>query len=212
MYTLFWSANTGAFAPQAMLEEAGAAYELIPINLEHQENQQPEYLQINPLGQVPTLILPEGLVLTESVAMVLHLGDQFPETQLVPPIGDPRRALVYRWLLFQVCNIYETDLRVEHPDRYTSDPNSSPQVKSAAQAQLQRAWQILDRALDPGPFFLQDHYSALEIYLVMLAHWRGDVDQLLDNYPRIKHLCEQVRERPAIQKIWDQHFGHPIGQ
>ncbi len=206
MYALYWAANTGAFAPQVILEEAGAAYEIISIDLDQEEHRQPGFLEINPLGQVPTLILPEGLILTESLAITLHLGDQFPETGLLPPIGDLRRAQVYRWLSFLVCNVYETDLRAEHTDRYTTDPEGMMGVKAAAQAQLNKTWQIVERALDPGPFFLQDHYSVADVYLLMLVSWRPDVDQLLGNYPRIKRLYELVRDRPAIQRIWDQHY------
>lgn len=207
MYTLYWASHTGAFAPQALLEEAGAEYEIIPIDLKQQEHWQPAYLEINPLGQVPTLILPEGVILTETLAMVLHLGDRFPQTGLVPEIGDPMRAQVYRWLAFLLCNLYETDLRAEYSDRYTSDPAGIPGVKAAAQAQMQRSWTILERALEPGPFFLQDRCSAVDLYLLMLATWWLKGESQWAEYPRTQRLCERVRERPAIQRIWAQNYG-----
>src|SRR5690349_20331026 len=56
-------------------------------------------LALNPLGQVPTLITPDGAVMTESAAVVLHLDELAPEAKLLPRPGDPLRRDALRWLV-----------------------------------------------------------------------------------------------------------------
>ena len=112
MYTLHWSPETGSFAPHAALEEAGAEYRLVEVDLQGGAHHSEEFLALNPRAQVPVLTLPDGTVLTESAAMMLHIADCHPEAGLFPPVGSVARARAYRWLLFGVLNLYETDCRI----------------------------------------------------------------------------------------------------
>ena len=205
MYKLYWAPNTGAFAPQVMLEEIGLDYERVPISMAAGEHRQPDYLALNPMGQIPVLILPDGAVMSESAAIVIHLAESHPEFGLIPPIGDPRRPTVLRWLLFLACDLYETDLRYYYPDRYTED--AAPDgVKAAAAARLNRLWAMLEAALDPGPYLLGADYSVVDAYILMQANWHPDPDRLFADCPRVRQLCDLVRARPAVARIWDQHF------
>ncbi len=70
MYKLFWSKSAGSMTPEVLLEEIGAAYEKVLVDLEKEENRGAEFLAVNPLGQIPALILPDGTLMTESAAMV----------------------------------------------------------------------------------------------------------------------------------------------
>ena len=77
MFRLYWRPGSAAMAPHAALAELGLEYELVEIERDKAQSS-PEYLALNPLGVVPTLV--DGdLVLTESVAILLHLADRFPE-------------------------------------------------------------------------------------------------------------------------------------
>ncbi len=75
MYKLYWARASGAMVPQALFEEIGAKYEKIVIDLDQEENRTPEFLAVNPMGQIPVLVLPDGTLMTESAAMVLHIAD-----------------------------------------------------------------------------------------------------------------------------------------
>ncbi|MBO0661441.1 glutathione S-transferase family protein [Jiella sp. MQZ9-1] len=99
-YKLYFKPQTRAFVARWMLEEVQADYELAAIDLEAGENRAPAFLAINPMGKVPTLILPDGTVMTESAAILAHLADCFPEASLAPEIGTSARAIYYRWLFF----------------------------------------------------------------------------------------------------------------
>ena len=81
-----------------MLEEIGVPYELRVIEF-GEAMKTPEYLALNPMGKVPTLVH-EGAVVTEVVAICAYLAERFPDAALAPPLGSPARAAWLRWLFF----------------------------------------------------------------------------------------------------------------
>ena len=129
MYTLYWAQETGALAPQILLEEVGADYQRVVLDLGKGEETKPEFLAINPRGQIPALALPDGLLLTESAAIMLQIADNHPDSRLLPPPGSAERAQVYRWLFYAVANIYEADLRLYYSERFTTDASCADSVK-----------------------------------------------------------------------------------
>jgi glutathione S-transferase len=191
--------------PQALFEEIGAKYEKIVIDLDQEENRTPEFLAVNPMGQIPVLVLPDGTLMTESAAMVLHIVDRHPEAKLAPPAGSPESARFQRWLLFMAASLYTTCLRAYYTDRFTTDPGDVEGIRAAAAADLDRYFAILNEALDPGPYLLGKTFSAVDIYLWMLADWHPDAEQMLEENSRIKQLVELVQTRPAIARIWPEH-------
>ncbi len=75
-------------------------------------------LALNPLGQVPTLVLPNDEVMTESAAIILLLHDRAPHAELAPPGGSPLLPRFLRWLLFINAEIYPTCTYADHPQRW----------------------------------------------------------------------------------------------
>src|SRR5476649_2504409 len=65
-------------------------------------------LAVNPLGQVPVLVLPDGTVVTESLAMLHYIDGLAPGAKLIPAQGDPLRPVFYRWAAFLVAAVYPT--------------------------------------------------------------------------------------------------------
>jgi len=205
VYKLYWAKMSGAMVPQALFEEIGADYEKIVIDLEEEENRKAEYLAVNPMGQIPALVLPDGTLMTESAAMLLHIVDCHPEAKLAPPAGSPERAHFLRWLLFMASNLYNTDIRLYYSERFTTDASGLEAVKASALSDMNRYFGILNDALAPGPYLLGEHFSAVDIYLWMLTTWHPDPSQMLERNPRIGQLVERVLARPAIARIWPEH-------
>ncbi len=207
MYKLYWSKMSGAMAPQALFEEMGASYQKIVIDLEEEENLGGDFLAVNPMGQIPALVLPDGTLMTESAAMVLHIVDRHPEAKLAPPAGSPESARFLQWLLFMASTLYSADLRTYYADRFTTDADGVEGVKASAMADMDRYFAILNDALNPGPYLLGESFSAVDIYLWMLAAWHPDPEPMLERNPRVKRLVEGVQARPAIARIWPEHEG-----
>ena len=98
--TLYHAPQTRGTGVLTLLEELGIPYEMKVLNFKAGENQQPEFLAINPLGKFPTLVH-NGTVVTEQVACYLYLADLFPEKGLAPAFNDPKRGAYLRWMAYQ---------------------------------------------------------------------------------------------------------------
>jgi glutathione S-transferase len=199
VYRLYWSPGTGALAPQAVLEEVGAPYERIVVLTDKLEHLRPEFLAINPQGRIPVLVLPDGSVMTESAAMVLHLCDCHPAAGLLPAPGTAERAQAYRWLLFLATSVYAADLRWYHADRYTSAPGGIEGVREAALAEMGRLFDLLEAELADRPWLLWSGFSAVDIYLLMLVSW----------HPRRPRAAEPLSESRPPRGPGERAAGAP---
>lgn len=205
MYRLYWAAGTGAIAPEVMLEEAGAPFERVVIDLVAGEHRQPDYLAINPVGEVPALVLPDGTVVTESAAMVLLLGERHPEPGFVPSPEDPERPRFLRWLLYMATTIYPTLARMNHPERFAAPPCETEPDRSAVIQRLDAEFGVVDEAIAGDPWFLARGYGALDLYLTMLADWHPEKDRLLKRKPGLAALVHGVEANPVFARVMGRH-------
>jgi len=201
MYKLFWAKSMGSMTSEVLFEEIGVEYEKVAIDVENEENRTAEFLAVNPMGQLPALVLPDGTVLTESAAMLLHITDRHPEAKLAPPAGSPESARFQRWLIFMAVTIYTADQRLFYADRFTTDATGIDGIVASARADMDRYFSILNDALDPGPYLLGETFSAVDVYLWMLAKWHPDEKQLFADSPRVAKLVNLVEARPAVAKV-----------
>lgn len=202
MYRLYGSAGSGSVSVEAALAEAGAPYDVIAVDTGEGRHLTEAFRAINPRQQVPALQLPDGSVMTEGSAMMLHLADAFPAARLAPAPGSPARAQHDRWLIFMAVNIYEGELRKAYSDRYGSDAAS---IKACGETYVERHYAILEEAIK-GPFLLGGDFTMADIYLWMLASWM-DQAWLAANCPKVAALAAAVGARPLIAPIHAAHFG-----
>lgn len=209
MYELHWAPDTGAFVIHAALEQArdrvGADYRRVVVDMGAGGHKEPAYLALNPLGQVPTLVLPDGQVVTESAAMVIHLAEAFPEAGLLPAAGHVDRPKALRWLLFLAMNIYGDNLRYNAPGRFTDEPAGAAAVRRSAAARLERFWQLVDAALEPGPFLLGETCSAVDLYCAMMTDWALAREQVFGRAPRVARAFELVCAQPVVARIAEEN-------
>jgi glutathione S-transferase len=199
MHVLHTSPRTGGLAVQAVLEAAGAHYRLAEVDCEAGQHRSAEFLKLNPLGQVPVLELPDGLVMTETAAMVIHLADSLAPGRLAPHGAAPERPVYLRWLVFMAVNLYTANLRAYYPDRYTPDPAGAQGVKQSALDHLNLQFAIVDQAIGANRFLVANVFSAADPYLVMLVHWHPESQALLARHANLARLCDTVREVPAVK-------------
>jgi glutathione S-transferase len=206
IHVLHSERQSGGFAVQAVLEAAGAAYRIVEVA--ERGPRTAAFLKLNPMGQVPVLELPDGTVMTESAAIVIHLADALAPGRLAPDPLSPARPAYLRWLLFMAVNLYTADLRLYYPARYTADPEGADAVKQAALAHMDAQFAILDRAIGEKRFLLSDEFSAADPYLLMLSHWHPEPPTLFARHPGIARVCDAVRQVPAVaaanafHRIW----------
>lgn len=193
-------------AIEAAFSEAGVDYDFVSINRKTGENLTEAFRKINPRQQLPALMLPDGSIMTEGAAMLLHIGDAFPAASLVPKPGTSARAQHDRWLLFFAVNLYEGELRQLWPENYTTDSAGATGVRAAADAYVERHFQIYNDNLGAGPYLFNDHFTMIDIYVWMLAQWMEQA-WLEKHCPKVKTLVDTVMTRTHVSPIQKAHFG-----
>jgi glutathione S-transferase len=197
MYVLHTERNSGGFPVQALLEMVGAPYRLAEVA---ERGPRPAaFLKLNPMGQVPVVELPDGTVMTESAAIIIHLADTLAPGKLAPEPASPERPHFLRWLVFMAVNLYTADLRLYYPGRYTADSSGAPGVKEAALAHMEAQFAIVDQAIGANRFLLSDAFSAADPYILMLAHWHPEPQAIFARHPNLARVCDATREVPAVK-------------
>jgi glutathione S-transferase len=182
--------------------ECGAVFETIEV-LRNPDGTAPKnYELINPRAEVPTLVLPDNSIMTESAAMMIYLADLFPAAGLAPSVTSPARARYLRWMLYFATAVYGADLRMYYPARHSTDSSHADGIKAKAMADMGRDFDIFAEALGEGPFILGATLSAADIYAAMLINWEPDVSRLFARHANIKRLSERVAARPHVAKAW----------
>lgn len=96
---LYHSPNTRSSIALTLLEELGVPYDLEVIDMKAGKQQQPAYLEVNPMGKVPAIRHGDSII-TEQVAIFLYLAVLFPEASLAPALSSPMRSPYLRWMVF----------------------------------------------------------------------------------------------------------------
>lgn len=210
MYRLYGYKRWGSLAPQLTMDELGVAYE--SRWAERAERQSEEYRRLNPLGLVPTLILPDGRAVFESSAIVTHLTEAHDsEGRLAPRPGTPDHALYLAWLTFLNAEIYATINAAEYVEgeggEHLHDKAAQAALALSIREQVLKLFDIVERHLGTsGGFMLGPALGAADLYLMMLTLWaKPSAEALYARAPRIAGVVEAVKARPALEKTLREH-------
>ena len=207
-YRLFQNPGWGSAIVEAQLAFYGLIYELpLAGDLFDDAAARAAMEVINPVMQVPTLILPSGQVMTESAALTLYLADVTDSDALVPGPDSAERAAFLRWLIFLVTAIYPTFVYGDMPERYVAaDQAAAMQARMIAQRKI--LWGVVAKAAAPGDtWFLGTRFSAIDIYLACMVHWRPLQEWFADHAPGLLAIANRVTARPEFSAVMARNFG-----
>ncbi|OYW07881.1 MAG: glutathione S-transferase [Rhodospirillales bacterium 12-71-4] len=205
---LYGDAGSGSAPVEMALAEIGAAVEVRDVPLEGDHQLHADYRAINPMGRLPTLILPDGTVMTESLAILVTLADIHPG--LLPPPGDTGRARALRWMALLAGEFYPQITRWDYPARFGVPPDQHQALRDMAQTMAREVLRVVEDHAgltgDPAaPFLLGARFSVADLYLAVLSRWAGGREWAPANLPRIEALTRAVAARPAIAPLWQRH-------
>ena len=166
----------------------------------------PRLLQFNPLGQVPTLVLGDGTVMTESLAIVHYVDEYWPNAGLIPPPGDEARAAFYRWAVFIVAAVYPTFTYGDDPAKWVANEEGAKQLRESTNRHREALWRQVDAAAG-SPWFLGERRSALDVYLAVMTHWRPGRKWFAANTPRIVAIAQRLAALGEIAPVLKKNFG-----
>jgi glutathione S-transferase len=195
---LHFRPGTASMAPHAALAEIGVEYELVEVVRDDAGNSTADYLALNPTGKIPTLE-DDGLVVTESAAILLHLGDRYPDARLVPPVGTTERSELYRSLLNLTNTLQPALMRVMYPERF-----GDTGVREAATPDAHEQFERLDGQLADRPWLVGDEHTAADLFLFMLTRWGRHLDPPAWDRPNLRAHFVRTLALPGVGRMMDE--------
>jgi glutathione S-transferase len=203
--TLYFAPNTCALASHIALKDAGAAYELRPIDFRTTQQQAPDYVAINPKARVPAMATPRG-ILTETPAILAFIAQSYPAARLAP-LDDP-----FAFAEMQAFNSYLcSTVHVAHAhrmrgSRWADDPASFADMQRKVPQSVSACYALIETQMLKGPWVMGDAYTIADPYLFTLAQWLEDDGVDPSRTPRVIEHRARMLERPNVQQaIAEEH-------
>lgn len=203
---LYAAPGCGSALVEAALEWAGVPCQLLELSFAEVSAQSNEALRdANPLHQVPTLVLDDGSVMTESAAIVLWLDECYPAAGLLPPGGSDQRRHALRWLLFLVTQLYPTFSLGDFPERYVSSDVAQAELVSSSKSRRKAFWRQLNEAA-LAPWFCGGQPSMLDAYIAIMSRWQPKRPWFTQNAPRLYAIAQRADELPTLRAVMSRNF------
>lgn len=196
---LYFSPLACSLATRIALYEAGADARFTQVNTRTKRVVDgSNFLDVNPMGQVPALRTADGHVLTENAAVLQYVADRFPNAGLAPS-GSVERARLQQWLGFVGTELHKA---VFIP---LLDPSANDAVKSWARDKIGLRFDVLDRHLANRTFLLE-HFSVADAYLVTVLNWAAPTRVDLSPWPSVQGYQERLLQRPSVARAMDEEW------
>ncbi|AVE03020.1 glutathione S-transferase family protein [Pseudomonas palleroniana] len=204
MYTLYGTDDSGSCMIEIALQRCGVPWHRVEAS-SWQEGEGTEALaRINPLKQIPTLVTPDGQVLTESAAILIYLGLAFPASDLLA--GN--RAQILRGLLYITANCYSAIGIIDYPQRWlgNADEALQAQLVSGTRRYLHQAWVVFADQFAEQLFAPGNVPNALGIMAAAVSHWDEAREVLTALAPSFAQSLAQVDADPIVAPVFARHW------
>jgi GST-like protein len=208
-YVLYGKLGSGAASVHAALEIAGAPYRLVETASWEPNAAFEELLAVNPIGQVPTLKLPDGGALSESAAILIHLAEQYPQSHLLP--GErATRAQMLRGLVYIAANCYPCITIIDYPERFCANADNDDAVKERIRAgtreRLHKHWEIFADLFPARPYLSGEHLGALDLYAAVVSKWSGTRAHVTQHRPAFHATLQRIEADPQVAAVFARHW------
>lgn len=207
--TVFGALGSGSVPVEAALTLIGQPYEVSEgATWIHDPEILARVEAVNPLKQIPAVVLPSGEILTESGAILVWLADAHPEARLGPAVGDPRRGQFLRWMTYIPASIYSMFWVRDEPSRLAGpDKAAGERVKAATAERIADCWRMMDQQITPaGDFLLGDEISVLDLYVAVVSRWGPGRNRFYREAPGMTPVVRRVDADPRLTAFWAERF------
>ncbi|HEX2385951.1 MAG TPA: glutathione S-transferase family protein [Candidatus Binatia bacterium] len=186
---LYFNPQSRAVIAKWMLDECGAAYEVVPIDFTKREHKSAEFLSINPAGKLPALADGDAKVF-ETGAICLYLADKFPDAKLAPKVGAPERG---RYLSLMAYSIGQVEPALG--DRLLKVETDQHRGWSDYETVLD----VLERELGAGPYFFGAEFTAADVMIGSMLIWQRWLKAGAER-PKLAAYVDRLLARPHAIK------------
>jgi GST-like protein len=207
MHTLYGAKGSGSAAIEVALDRCGIEYNVVRAASWEPDSNLAELKRVNPLQQIPTLVLPDGTVVTESAAILIYLGQTHAKSGLLPTQPSDL-ARVLRGLVFIPANCYAAVSVSDYPERWTTQQSEAATnaVRAGARAQLHRFWEIFADTFPASPYLNGGEPGALDYLTAVVSKWSGTRAHLKTYRPAFLETLHRIESHPHIAPVFARHW------
>lgn len=207
-YVLYGTLRSGSAIAEIGLRWCGVPFQQVHA-ASWEENSDLEALRkLNPLLQIPTLQTPDGAVLTESAAILMHLGLRYPAAGLLGA-SDAARDQILRGLVFIAANCYSLITVIDFPERVTTseEPAQREAIVAGAKHRLHLHWTLFADQFPARPWLSGASPGALDVMAVIVSKWSGSRAHLQQHRPEFYALLQRIEALPHVAAVLERHWG-----
>jgi len=206
-YTLYGTKGSGSAAVEAALTIAAIPFRSVDAASWEPGPGLDELTRVNPLAQIPTLVLPDGTVMTESAAILVHLGLAHPASGLLPAEAS-RRAQAIRGLVYIAANCYAAIGVIDYPERWCSDADDATKerIRAGTRARLHHLWDVFADTFAAQPFLGGEKLGGLDLLAAVVSKWSGARKHLAQSRPAFSALLARIESEPRVAAIFVWHW------
>ena len=191
---LYFSPGACSLSPHIALLEAGMTFDKEQVDLKAKKTKSGnDFLAINPKGQVPTLQLDNGEILTEGPAIVQYIADQKPASNLAPTAGTSARYRLQEWL-----NFISTEIHKGFSPLWR--PTTPEEYKKIVRENLAAKFAYLDKHFAKNKFLMGDNFTVADGYCFTVLNWAHMLKIDLNSYPNLVAYCDRITTRPKVKE------------
>lgn len=206
-WIVYGASGSGSMPVEAALTLMGQPFRVVEAPTWEGEAERDKVATVNPMRQIPALVLPSGETLTESAAILLWLTEQHPEAGLAPPPGHPKRAQFLRWMTFIPGAIYSMYWVRDEPERLAGDsPEGQALILERTAERIAECWRTMESQIEPGRFLLGDELTVLDLYVTVVSRWRPRRDRFAKEAPRMAEVVRRVDALPELAGFWAERW------
>ncbi len=179
-------------ASNIVAHELGLTLELEKVNLrEHLTESGEDYYAINPKGYIPALVLDDGQLLTEGVAIMQYLADLKPEANLVPDRTSFERYRLQEWLTFVNSEVHKMLGAL-------FAPNLEEARKQIIIERSLKRLEFVDKHLATNKYLMGEQYTVADSYLFTVVSWSKMLNVDITALANLNRFLQEVGSRPAV--------------
>ena len=190
------------------LEEAGAQYEYVEIDLMRGEGREPQFLEINPAGKVPVLD-DDGTIITESAAICMHVAEKYPQSRLMPPASTLERSQCYKWISYIITEL-DSPLWTIAKHRFALPRERRvPAVIETAGWEFRTAVKVLAKELGDREYLVGDCLTVADIIAGHTLSWATSARLALGS-DELERYLERLLAREAVTRARERTQAAPV--
>lgn len=199
MYQLHYCPGTASLVAHWLLIEMELPHELFMVDFSKNQQKSPEYLNVNPSGLVPTLII-DGKPMSEFAAICMYLADKYPEKKLAPALDSPDRPKYNQWM-FYFSNTIQPIFRLWF---YPQDIIDNEElIRGKVQQKIESYFERLNKEFADGrKYILGDQISAADFCLTMLMRWSRNMPKPADTWPHLLNFAKRMKSLPSFKEVY----------